>query len=170
MWIRVFCLTSNLLLFFFGRKNMLKKKAVSRTSYPASEHLYTCVLGRHIRIHICRNFVHLDYSGPQSVSSPATPGLTFEGPICSVCVCVCVHIYTHIHPHMLPPPLKDREKTDKTVIFPHVKNNVPRQQQVLCMSGWPPSPSYLNDTMMNKMCIHEHTCTCQAIYNIYDIW
>ena len=36
-------LRSNLLLFFFGRKNMLKEKAVSPRSHPASGHIYTHV-------------------------------------------------------------------------------------------------------------------------------
>jgi len=53
----------------------------------------SCVLCTHIRIHICRDLVHLDSSGPPGVWSrplgahPSTP--------CAVCVCVCV--YTSMH-------------------------------------------------------------------------
>jgi len=39
---------SNLLLFFFGRKNMLKKKAVSPRSHPASLYIHTHVYFVHI--------------------------------------------------------------------------------------------------------------------------
>ena len=41
-------LRSHLLLFFFGRKNMLKEKAVSPRSHPASWHTYTHVYFIHI--------------------------------------------------------------------------------------------------------------------------
>jgi len=88
-------LRSHLLFFFFGRKNMLKEKAVSPRSHPASWHIHTHVYFVHIRIHICQDLVHLDSSGPPGVSSrplgshPSTPSVQ--------CVCVCV--YTHTNPH-----------------------------------------------------------------------
>ena len=41
-------LLSHLLLLFFRRKNMLKKKAVSPTSHPASLHIHTHVYFVHI--------------------------------------------------------------------------------------------------------------------------
>jgi len=41
-------LRSHLLLFFFGRKNMLKKKEVSPRSHPASKHVLTHVYLVHI--------------------------------------------------------------------------------------------------------------------------
>jgi len=40
-------LCSHLLIFFLGRKHMLKKKAISPRSHPASQHIHThvyCVL------------------------------------------------------------------------------------------------------------------------------
>ena len=39
---------SHLLLFFFGRENMLKKKALSPRSHPASEHIHVHVYFVHI--------------------------------------------------------------------------------------------------------------------------
>jgi len=41
-------LRSHLVLFFFARKNMLKKKAVSPRSHPASQHIRTHVYFVHI--------------------------------------------------------------------------------------------------------------------------
>ena len=106
-------LRSHLLLFFVGRENMFKKKAVSPRSFCLLAYTYTCVLCTHIRIHICRNLVHLDYSGPPGVSSrplgsrPSTPRV--------VCVRVCVYrlAYTRIHLHILPTLSKNGEITDK---------------------------------------------------------
>jgi len=55
-------------------------------------YIYTCVLCTHVQIHICRDSVHLDSSGPPDVlsrplgSHPSTP--------CAVYVCVCG---THTH-------------------------------------------------------------------------
>ena len=101
-----------LLLFFFGRKNMLKKKISSRL--PA--YIYTWVLCTHKRIHTCQGFVHLGSSVPPKYLVP-TPGLTSEYPTWSVCVCA-------VHTHTLPPPFKNRQNTNKILIFPHEKNIV----------------------------------------------
>jgi len=69
----------HLLLVFFGRKFMLKKKAISLSSHPASHiHTYTCVLCTHIRIHICRDLVHLDSSAAVQVSHPISPPWIFR--------------------------------------------------------------------------------------------
>ena len=63
---------------------------------------YTCVLCTHIRLHICRDLVHLDSSGLPVVSpralgtQPSTPYVQCE------CVCAYMHTYTHIHSHTLP--------------------------------------------------------------------
>jgi len=59
----------HILCFAFSEGNLLKEKAVSpdRTHLPA--YIYTCVLCTQIRIHICQDLVHLDSSGPPSVSS-----------------------------------------------------------------------------------------------------
>ena len=63
-------LRSHRLLFFFGRKNMLKKKAVSPRTHPRLlAYTYTCVLCTSIRIYVCRDLIHLDPSGPPGVSS-----------------------------------------------------------------------------------------------------
>ena len=61
-------LRTHLLLFFVARKDMFKGKS---NYVKISSHLLAnkCVLCTHIRIHICRNLVHLDYSGPPGVSS-----------------------------------------------------------------------------------------------------
>jgi len=96
-------LPSHLLLCFFGRTNVLKKKSSqSMISSCLPTYKYTCVLCTHIRIHLYEytwwDSVRLYSSGPSGVSSqtlgshPRTP--------CAVCVCVCTHIYTHTLPHM----------------------------------------------------------------------
>ena len=60
-------LRSHLLLFFSGRKKMLKEK--SKISSRLLAYIYTCVLCTHIRLYVCRDLVHLDSSGPPGVSS-----------------------------------------------------------------------------------------------------
>jgi len=97
------CLRSHLLLFFVERKNMLKKKSNQfKISSRLLAYTFKCVLCTHMRIHICRDSVHLDSSGPPGVlsqplgSNPSTPYVQ--------CVCVCAYIhtyytYTHIHSH-----------------------------------------------------------------------
>ena len=55
---------------FLKRKDMLKEKSSeSKISSRLSGCIYTCVLCTHIRIYVCRDLVHLDSSGPPSVSS-----------------------------------------------------------------------------------------------------
>jgi len=117
-------LRSHLLLFFFERINMLKKNSnLSKISSRPLAYAYICVLCTHIRIHICRDVVHLDSSGPSRCLIP-TPGLTSEYPICAVCICVCV--YTTPIPTYTPTHVNNRADTEITPIFPSVKNNTPR--------------------------------------------
>jgi len=92
-------------------------------------------------------FVHIYYThmpkfGPSRIFGPSkclvpTPGLTVIGKPHVQCVTVCVCVYPHVHPQTLSPPSKNRENTDITSIFPNVKNNVPRQQQVPCQAEPP---------------------------------
>jgi len=114
----------HLLLFFFGRKNMLKKKiSYSKISSRLLTYMYTCVLCTHIRAYVCRDLVHLDSSGPPGVSSRFL-GSHPSSPYVQVCVCVRIHTLTHTY---TPTRLKNREDTDNTTIFPSVKNSPPRQ-------------------------------------------
>ena len=63
-------LRSHLLLFFVARKDIFKgKSSYVKISSHLLAYTYKCVLCTHIRIHICRNLVHLDSSGPPGVSS-----------------------------------------------------------------------------------------------------
>jgi len=116
-------LRSHLLIFFFGRKNMLKNKSSeSKISSRLFTNICTCVLCTHIRIYVCQDLVHLDSSGPLGVSSRL---LGSHPSTCAVCVCVCV--YAHSHTHTLPLALKI-EKTQTTPLsFLLSKNSPPRQ-------------------------------------------
>jgi len=81
---------SHLLVFFFGRKNMFKKKAVSPISHPASIYIHVYFV-THVR------YMYADiFSSPSGVFGPSrclipTPGLTSEYLICAMCVCVRIH-------------------------------------------------------------------------------
>jgi len=114
----------------FGKhKTCQRKKATSPRSYHTSQHIYICMLTLYTYTNTYMpRYSHLDFCSLPSVlswllgSHPSTSG--------AVCVCVCVRVCTHIHPHTHPPSSQNRENTDKTFIFPCVKNNIPRQQQV----------------------------------------
>jgi len=115
---------SHLLLFFVGRSNTMLKKRKSCSKISSRlrvlAYTYRCFLCSHIRIHICRDLVHPDSSGPPGVSSRPTgshPGIP--------CV-VCVRIHTHT-PTYTPSCVKNCEDTDNTPISPSFKNNPPRQ-------------------------------------------
>ena len=91
-------------------------------------YIYTRALCTHIRIHICRDLVHLDSqaSGPPSVSSRPL-GSHREPHVQCVCARACTNTYNHVHSHV-----KNR-KTQETLlsllllkVTPHVK------RQVLC--------------------------------------
>jgi len=95
-------LRSHLLLCFFGRTNVLKKKSSqSKMSSRLPIYKYTCVICAHIRVHIYEytwwDLVRLYSSGPSGVSSrplgsqPSTP--------CAVCVCIYTHTHTYTPTH-----------------------------------------------------------------------
>ena len=77
-------LRSHLLLFFFGRKKMLKEKAISPRSHPRSSHIHTHVYFVHIYEYIYR-FSPCGFFGPSRCLIP-TPGLISKYPICAVCL------------------------------------------------------------------------------------
>jgi len=106
-------LLSLLLLCFFGRKHMLKeKKQLDQISSRIPACINTCVLYTHIRIHICQDFVHLDYLGPPDVASRPL-GLHPVPRVQCVCVCTYTHTYACVHSH----PASKIEKTqDNTSI------------------------------------------------------
>jgi len=83
-------------------------------------YIYTCVLCTHVRIHICRDLVHLECSGPVGVTSRTLGSHRLPH---VQCVRVCA--YTHIHTHTLPPASNIEKKQDNTHISPSVKNNSP---------------------------------------------
>ena len=115
-------LRSHLLLFYFERKNMLKKKLwkqlVQDLISPPSIYMYMCTLYTYTNTYMPK-FSPFGYFGSSRCLIP-TPGLTSKHPICAVCVCARVH--THLHPHKLPPALKI-EDTYNTPISPSVTNN-----------------------------------------------
>ena len=121
-------LRSHLLLFSFGRKNMLKKKAVSPRSHPSpSINIHMCTLYTYTNMYMPR-FSPSGFFGSSRCRIPTT-GLTSEHPIRALCV--CVFLYTHLHPHTLPPALKI-EKTQTTPLplllsktTPHAEQQVP---------------------------------------------
>ena len=121
-------LRSHLLLFF---KNMSKKnnQLVQDLILPPSTHKYMCTLYTYANTYVPR-FSPSGFFGPSKCLVP-TPGLSFKYPTCSVYACVRNHTYTPTYTHrMLLPPSKNRENTNKPSIFPHVKKNFSRQQQV----------------------------------------
>ena len=91
-------LRSHLLLFFFGRKNMLKeKKHLVQDHIPPLEIcIHMCTLYTYTNICMSR-FSPFGFFGPSRCLIP-TPGLTSEH-LCSVCVCVYTHTHTHLHSH-----------------------------------------------------------------------
>ena len=111
-------------ILFRKKKYVQEKGSWSKISSRLLAYTYKCVLCTHIQIYVCRDLVHLDSSGPPGVS--LTRGRTSKYPICAVRVCVCVYTHTHSLTYT-PTRVKNRADTDKTPIFPSVKNNPPRQ-------------------------------------------
>jgi len=124
-------------------------------SFRLPTFIYTRVLcTQHgIQIHVCQDLVHLDSSGPPSVSSwplgshPSSPRV----------VCVCVRIYAHT-PTYTPIPVK---------IYIEYRQYL----HVSSFKKWYPTPGKSDlhrlaetthlrlPTPMNKLRIHERTCT-----------
>jgi len=122
-------LRSHLLLFFFGRKYMFKKRKrlVQDLIPPPSIYNQLCTLYTYTNICMPR-ISPSGFFGPSMCLIP-TPGPISEYPICAVCVCVCVYI--HIHPHTLPPASKI-EKTQTTPLSFFLSKITPHaNQQVL---------------------------------------
>jgi len=77
----------------------------------------------YIRIHICRDLVHLDSSGPPGISSRSLGSHRVP----RLCIGrVCVRIHTHM-PTYTTTRVKKYRNTDNTSILPSVKNDLPRQ-------------------------------------------
>jgi len=68
-WFKISVLRSRVWLFFFGRENMSKTKRIESMTSCLLAYIYACVLCTHIRIHTCRDLVHLDSAGTPGVSS-----------------------------------------------------------------------------------------------------
>jgi len=91
----------HILLFFFGRKNTLKKKlSVQDLIPPLSIYIHMCTL--HTYTNICMlKLSPSGFFGPSRCltesrllcSHPSTPFVQ------CVCVCAYTHTYTHIHSH-----------------------------------------------------------------------
>jgi len=109
---------------FLCRKKKIcerQKAASPRSHLPA--YTYKCVFCTHIRKHICRDLVHLDFSGPQGVSSrPLGSHLSTSYVQCVWCVRMHTPTLTYT-----PTRVENREVTDNTSISPAVKNNPLRQ-------------------------------------------
>ena len=84
----------HIIYFAFSRGKVCQvrdKRQLVQISSRLIAYIYTYVLCTHIQIYICRDSVHLDSSGPLSVSSRPLGSLqAFH----VQCACVCV--YTHI--------------------------------------------------------------------------
>jgi len=75
------------------------KKQLIQISSRLPAYIYTCVLCPHIRIHMWRDLVYLDTSGPSSVSSRPL-GLHRINHVQCVRTCLYTNTYTHIHSHL----------------------------------------------------------------------
>ena len=117
-------LSSHLLLFLFGRKNMSEKKAVSPRSHPASWHIHTHLYFVHIYEYMHVEILSIWIRRALQVSHPDSWAHIRVPHLCSVCVCVRIHLHT---PTYTPTRVKNREDTDNTLIFLSVTNNFPRQ-------------------------------------------
>jgi len=115
-------LRSHLLLFFFGRKNVLKKKAVSPRSHPASLHIYTHVYFVHIHKYMYAEIQYIWTLRALRVSHFDSWSHIRVPHLCNVCV--QVHIHTHT-PTYTPTRAKNREDTDNIPIFSSVKKSPP---------------------------------------------
>ena len=104
------------------------------------------------------------FLGPSQVSRSLTPELTSEYPTCHVCVYVRIHTHTTLYtPNSVN--LKNRESTDRISIFPLVNNKVPLQHRLA------ESPRTRPPMLINKLCIHERTCTpCGWCISRYVNW
>ena len=120
-------LRSHLLLFFFERENMWKRREqlVQDSNPAASMYIHMCTLYTYTNVRMPR-FSPSGFFGP-SRCLILTPGLNSNYHICAVCVSACV--YTHTHTHTLPPALK-LEKTQTTALSfllskttPHAKHH-----------------------------------------------
>jgi len=122
---------------FSKEKTCYRKKQVSPDLIsPQSIYVHMCTLYyTHIRIHICWDSDHLDYSGPPSVlSCLPTPGLISSRAPHEQCVRLCV--YTHLRPRAHAPASKvERHKTTllSLLLF---KITLHAKRQVLCAGGW----------------------------------
>ena len=107
----------------------------------------------HIRIHICRDLVHLDSLGLPGVSSRPL-GSQLSTP----CVqCVCVWAYTHTTPTYTSTHVKNREDTDNTPISSAVKND-PQRQVTRALVHYLDPPFLVPQRWMNKLHIYERIC------------
>jgi len=115
-------LRSHLLLCFFGRKIMLKKKAASPDFIPPpSTYIHKCTLYTYMNVGLAR-FSPSRFFGPSKCLVP-TPELK-SSTSCAVCVCVCICTPTYT-------PTRAASKIEKTKdnvsVSPSIKNNLPRQ-------------------------------------------
>jgi len=118
--------------------------------------MYTCILYTYMRIHICRNSVHLDSSGPGSRC--LVPNLRLTSQYLSYSVYACQCVYINIHSHTLPPPSKNIEVTNRTTISPSAQNNPARQAtSALDRLANPPHPCH--SMPINKLRMQESMCT-----------
>ena len=129
-------------------------------------YIYTCVLCTHLRVHICRDLVHLAHnsSGPPGVSS--RPLGSRRVPHVQ-CVCVCV--YTHMSARTLPPTSKiEKTQDNNDFICPSVENNPPRQE-TSALTIWNPLASSSN---ANEQTVHTrvHVHTLQRLCRKYVCW
>jgi len=138
-YIWVVGLRSHLLQKKMKGKHVVEKSSYFKMSSRLLAYTYTCVLCTHIQIHVCRDLVHLDSSGPPGVSSrplgsqPSTPRVQ---PRC-VCVCACTHTYL---PPGCDPWIFSIVPTVSTaglrLTWKIILNNVYQYKQFYCSKTW----------------------------------
>jgi len=147
---------NNFCFAFLEGKMYQRKKQLVQISSHLPAYINMCTWYTYANTSLPR-FIQSAYFGPSQCFVP-TPGLTSSTP----CVaCVCVRAYTHI---------KIEKTQDKTSISLSVKNNPPRlATSALHKLVEPPTPAR-PPTQMNKLRIHERTCTpcSDCVADIYS--
>jgi len=120
-------LRSHILLVFFERKNMFKKKqSVQDLISPLSIYIHMCTL--HTYTNICMlKLSPSGFFGPSRCFTESRSDSWAHIRVPHLCsVYVCVHIQTHTTTYT-PTRVKNREDTDNPPIFTSVKNSSPSQ-------------------------------------------
>jgi len=125
-----------------------------------------------VHTHECRDWVHLDSSGPPSWGASSQPLGHIEYHMCSVCHCdgVCARIHTHTHTYT-PTRVKNRENTRQYLYLSFCQKQPFTPSDKCPGLAEPPHPQ--PPTWMNKLRIYERMCTpcsnCVADMNVISL-